>query len=225
MQILLVEDNALLNHHLSSQLVEDGHIVHAETTASAGLQTIRKQPCDVAIIDIGLPDFDGLRLIKQIRSGGLPTPILILTARSSWQDKVEGLDAGADDYLVKPFQMEELTARLHALVRRSVGFTSPTVNAGNITVDLNAKTVSIDAQLMNLTGFEYGILEHLIKNRQKVVSKQQLADAMYKISHDAQVSSIEVIISRLRKKLASFGHDSVIATIRGQGYLFKLGAE
>lgn len=222
MQILLVEDNALLNHHLTSQLSEDGHIVHAESTASAGLQTIRKQPCDVAIIDIGLPDFDGLRLIKQIRSGGLATPILILTARSSWQDKVEGLDAGADDYLVKPFQIEELKARLHALVRRSVGFTSPTVNAGNISVDLNAKTVSVDEQLISLTKFEYSILEHLIKNRQKVVSKQQLVDAMYKTSQDAQINSIEVIISRLRKKLAAVGHDSVISTIRGQGYLFEL---
>ncbi len=226
MQIALVEDNEILNHHLSTYLKDLGHIVYSDKTASSFLQTVQKKELiDVMIIDLGLPDFDGMTLIKQIRRKKIHTPVLILTARGNWQDKVEGLEAGADDYLVKPFQSEELIARLHALVRRSAGFSQSTITADNILLDTKAKTILVDNTPVVLTSFEYDIAEYLIKNSIKVISKQEFVDALYQEGDQAQLNNIEVIISRLRKKFALVGHKDLISTVRGQGYQFQIKAK
>jgi two-component system response regulator PhoP len=177
------------------------------------------------IVDLGLPDFDGMTLIKQIRRKEITTPILILTARGNWQDKVEGLETGADDYLVKPFQSEELVARLHALVRRSSGFSQSNIIADNIVLDTKAKIILVDNNPLILTSFEYDIASYLIKNSQKVISKQQFVDVLYQDGEQIQLNNIEVIISRLRKKFALVGHKELISTIRGQGYQFQIKAK
>ncbi|MUK43120.1 response regulator [Aliivibrio fischeri] len=226
MQIALVEDNEILNHHLSSQLKAQGHVVYSDKTASAFLQTVqKKEHIDVMIVDLGLPDFDGITLIKQIRRKEIHSPILILTARGNWQDKVEGLEAGADDYLVKPFQSEELIARLYALARRAAGFTQSKVTAENIELDIKAKTIHVDGQFLQLTSFEYDIAAYLIKNSLKIISKQQFVDALYQEGSEVQLNNIEVIISRLRKKFAAVGHSELITTVRGQGYQFQIKAK
>ncbi|MDD9175388.1 response regulator [Aliivibrio sp. S2TY2] len=226
MQIALVEDNEILNHHLSSQLKDQGHVVYSDKTASAFLQTVqKKEHIDVMIVDLGLPDFDGITLIKQIRRKEIHSPILILTARGNWQDKVEGLEAGADDYLVKPFQSEELIARLYALARRAAGFTQSKVTAENIELDIKAKTIHVDGQFLQLTSFEYDIAAYLIKNSLKIISKQQFVDALYQEDSEVQLNNIEVIISRLRKKFATVGHSELITTVRGQGYQFQIKAK
>ncbi|MBP3141082.1 response regulator [Aliivibrio fischeri] len=226
MQIALVEDNEILNHHLSSQLKDQGHVVYSDKTASAFLQTVqKKEHIDVMIVDLGLPDFDGITLIKQIRRKEIHSPILILTARGNWQDKVEGLEAGADDYLVKPFQSEELIARLYALARRAAGFTQSKVTAENIELDIKAKTIHVDGQFLQLTSFEYDIAAYLIKNSLKIISKQQFVDALYQEGSEVQLNNIEVIISRLRKKFAAVGHSELITTVRGQGYQFQIKAK
>ncbi|MGR5234710.1 response regulator [Vibrio rotiferianus] len=226
MLVVLVEDNEILNHHLASQLKDRGHTVYADKTASACLQTIQKHPnADAMIIDLGLPDFDGITLIKQIRRKEINVPILILTARGDWQDKVEGLNSGADDYLTKPFQFEELMARLEALVRRYQGFSNSIIKAGDVTLDTQAKSISYADQTLELTALEYQIFEYLIRHRQKIISKEQIASSLYDAGESVQLNNIEVIISRLRKKLATHTDEKIISTIRGQGYRFDLEAK
>ncbi|MGR5212909.1 response regulator [Vibrio rotiferianus] len=226
MLVVLVEDNEILNHHLASQLKDRGHTVYADKTASACLQTIQKHPnADAMIIDLGLPDFDGITLIKQIRRKEINVPILILTARGDWQDKVEGLNSGADDYLTKPFQFEELMARLEALVRRYQGFSNSIIKAGDVTLDTQAKSISYADQTLELTALEYQIFEYLIRHRQKIISKEQIASSLYDAGESVQLNNIEVIISRLRKKLATHTDDKIISTIRGQGYRFEFEAK
>ncbi|CDU13417.1 response regulator transcription factor [Vibrio coralliirubri] len=226
MLVVLVEDNEILNHHLSSQLSDFGHTVHAEKTASACLQTIQKQPnADVMIIDLGLPDFDGFTLIKQIRRKEITVPILILTARGDWQDKVEGLNCGADDYLTKPFQFEELLARLEALVRRNQGFAASQIKAQSLTLNTQAKSIAYNETLLDLTALEYQIFEYLIRHSLQIVSKTQIADSLYSQGENVQLNNIEVIVSRLRKKLAQHTQDKLISTVRGQGYRFELEAK
>ena len=226
MLVVLVEDNEILNHHLSSQLDDLGHTIYAEKTASACLQTIQKQPnTDVMIIDLGLPDFDGFTLIKQIRRKEITVPILILTARGDWQDKVEGLNCGADDYLTKPFQFEELLARLEALVRRNQGFAASQIKAQSLTLDTQAKSITYNEMLLDLTALEYQIFEYLIRHSLKIVSKQQILDSLYDQGEGIQLNNIEVIVSRLRKKLAQHTEEKLISTVRGQGYRFEIEAK
>ncbi|STQ75558.1 response regulator [Grimontia hollisae] len=221
MRILIVEDDPLLSHHLKTELSELGHQVHCAQTAYEGLFVAKEYPNDIAIVDLGLPDRDGLSLIRNIRRADIRMPILILTGRANWQDKVSGLDAGADDYLVKPFQKEELVARLNALVRRSAGFVKPEIRAGKITIDLLAKKVSIDGQSVELTAFEYDLLEYLVRYNRQVVSKQRLLDVLYQ-DQEGDPNTIEVMMSRLRKKLTQAGQENPISTVRGQGYIFEL---
>ena len=215
MKILLVEDDKLLNHHLSSLLTEADNQVYSTDQAGIALHYAADYPIDVAIIDLGLPDMDGLQLIRQLRERQIPFPIIVLTARGNWQDKVEGLEAGADDYLVKPFQKDELLARLNALVRRSAGFISPRVK------DLSRKELTIAGEVAVLTSFEYLILEYLMRNARQVVSKQQLLDQLYG-DGEGDPNTIEVMVSRLRKKLDPEGTIQPISTIRRQGYIFNL---
>lgn len=221
MRILIVEDDPILSHHLQVQLSELGNQVQVALTAKEGFYQATNYPIDVAIIDLGLPDQDGMSLIENLRDEGLKAPILILTARVNWQDKVEGLNAGADDYLVKPFQKEELVARLDALVRRSAGFVRPQITCGDLELDLAAKQLSMKGVPMEITAFEYLILEYLMRHCHEVVAKQRLLDVIYG-DKEGDPNTIEVMVSRLRKKLTKEGLENPIATIRGQGYKFNL---
>jgi len=221
MRILVVEDDPLLSHHLKVQLSELGNQVQVALTAKEGFYQATNYPIDIAIVDLGLPDQDGISLIQNLRDAGLKAPVLILTARVNWQDKVEGLNAGADDYLVKPFQKEELVARLDALVRRSAGFVKPIITSGALELDLAAKQVSLNNEPMEVTAFEYLILEYLMRHYHEVVAKQRLLDVIYG-DKEGDPNTIEVMVSRLRKKLTKGGIENPVVTIRGQGYKFNL---
>ncbi|GGQ32166.1 response regulator [Shewanella litoralis] len=220
MRILVIEDDPILSHHLTVQLSDAGNQVQVALTAKEGFYQATNYPIDVAIIDLGLPDQDDISLIKSLRSADVKAPIIILTARLTWQDKVEGLNAGADDYLVKPFQKEELIARLDAIVRRSGGFVRSVITSGPLQLDLAAKQVSLQQTPLDITAFEYQLLEYLMRHSHEVVAKQRLLDVIY-ADKEGDPNTIEVMISRLRKKLSQGGIIDPIMTIRGQGYKFN----
>lgn len=225
MRLLIVEDEPQLNENLCSFLKSDGYVTDSAHDGREGLYLGEEYPYDLAVIDIGLPQLDGIEVIKQLRSKGKKYPILILTARDSWQDKVGGLEAGADDYLVKPFHNEELRARINALIRRSNGHASPTINFGSIVLDTAAKTVKLNDQALELTSFEYNTFEYLAQNVGKVVSKTELTEHLYDQDFDRDSNTIEVFVGRLRKKIDPDGSLKPITTIRGQGYRFNLEAQ
>ena len=220
MKLLVVEDEALLRHHLYTRLGEQGHVVDAVGNAEEALYRAHEYHHDLAIIDLGLPGMSGLDLIREFRSQGKAFPILILTARGNWQDKVEGLAAGADDYVVKPFQFEELEASLNALLRRSSGFVQATIEAGPLLLDLNRKQATVAGETLGLTAFEYRILEYLMRHHQQVVSKERLIEQLYPDDDERDPNVIEVLVGRLRRKLESHEGFRPIDTVRGQGYLF-----
>lgn len=220
MKLLLVEDEALLRHHLSTRFTETSHVVDAVANAEEALYQASEFNHDLAIVDLGLPGMSGLDLIRQLRSLGKTLPILILTARGNWQDKVEGLSAGADDYVVKPFQFEELEARLHALLRRSAGFVQASIQAGPLTLDLNRKQASVDQEPLALTAYEYRILEYLMRHHQQVVAKERLMEQLYSGDEERDPNVIEVLVGRLRRKLEAQCAMKPIETVRGLGYLF-----
>ena len=216
MNILVVEDDPLLRHHLDYQLNEKNCRTCSTAEAETALHMAKEYLPEVGIIDLGLPDMDGLELIRQLRKNDHTFPVLILTARSNWRDKVEGLEAGADDYLVKPFQFEELMARLQALVRRSSGFSSPTVEAKPFRLDLSCKQAWADDKQIELTAYEYKLLEYLMRYHQQVISKNRLAEQLhYDTDRDSNV--VEVLVARLRKKLEKASNVNPIQTVRGQG--------
>ena len=220
MKILVVEDEALLRHHLHTRLGERAFVVDAVADAEEALYRAQEFNHDIAIVDLGLPGMSGLDLIRQLRGQGRSLPILILTARGNWQDKVEGLAAGADDYVVKPFQFEELEARLHALLRRSVGLVQSSVEAGPLKLDLNRKQALVVEQPLALTAFEYRILEYLMLHPQQVVSKDRLMEQLYEGDDERDPNVIEVLVGRLRRKLEGACALKPIDTVRGLGYLF-----
>ncbi len=218
--MLVVEDEALLRHHLQTRLGESGHVVDAVPNAEEALYRTQEYNHDLAVIDLGLPGISGLDLIRQLRSHGKRFPILILTARGNWQDKVEGLAAGADDYVVKPFQFEELEARMNALLRRSSGFTQATIEAGPLKLDLNRKQALAGDEPLNLTAYEYRILEYLMRHQQQVVAKERLMEQLYPDDEERDANVIEVLVGRLRRKLETQCQMKPIETVRGLGYLF-----
>ncbi|NLZ78233.1 MAG: response regulator [Gammaproteobacteria bacterium] len=220
MKLLVVEDEALLRHHLYTRLGEQGHVVDAVADAEEALYRVNEYNHDLAIIDLGLPGMSGLELIRELRALGKQFPILILTARGNWQDKVEGLAAGADDYVVKPFQFEELEARLNALLRRSSGFVQSTIGAGPLVLDINRKQAMLLEQALPLTAYEYRILEYLMRHHQQVVSKDRLIEQLYPDDEERDPNVIEVLVGRLRRKLEGDAGFKPIETVRGQGYLF-----
>src|SRR5690554_2448783 len=220
MKVLVVEDEALLRHHLLTRLGEDGHVVDAVADAEEALYRVAEYNHDLAIVDLGLPGMSGLELIRTLREQGKHFPILILTARGNWQDKVEGLAAGADDYVVKPFQFEELEARLNALLRRSSGFVQSTIEAGPLSLDLNRKQAFLNDVLLALTAYEYRILEYLMRNHQQVIAKECLIEQLYPDDEERDPNVIEVLVGRLRRKLDSGTGFKPIDTVRGQGYIF-----
>ena len=187
-----------------------------------GLFFAEEYPIDLAIVDLGLPGMSGTDVIKKLRSAGKTLPILILTARDRWQDKVNGLEAGADDYLVKPFQMEELLARIKALLRRASGATQESISCGPIELALESQQVTLHGQPVDLTTFEYRLLEYLMRNHKKVISKDNLSDYLYPHDEDRDSNVIEVIMGRVRRKLDPDNTLKPIETLRGRGYRFTL---
>jgi Response regulators consisting of a CheY-like receiver domain and a winged-helix DNA-binding domain len=224
-RVLVVEDEAGLRESLRTQLVEAGFTVDVAQDGEEGLFAGLEFPLDVAIIDLGLPKLPGLELIKRLRAEGRTYPILILTARDRWQDKVEGLQAGADDYVVKPFHFEEVRARLQALLRRAGGWASPQLKCGPIVLDTRAQTVTVEGRPVELTTFEYRILEHLMLRAGEVISKTELTERLYDQDFERDSNVIEVFIGRLRRKLDPDERLKPIETLRGRGYRLALARE
>lgn len=222
MRVLLVEDEDTLREQLGEKLQEEGFAVDKSATGKEGVYLGAEYNYDVAIVDIGLPDISGLELIKKLRAENKKYPILILTARGRWQEKVEGLESGADDYLVKPFHFEELLARLRALVRRSSGFTTTVISSGPVIVDTAAQTVTVNNIPVELTAYEYKTLEYLLLNHDKVISKTELTEHIYDQDFDRDSNVIEVFVGRLRRKLDPDNVINPISTLRGRGYKYNL---
>lgn len=222
MRLLLIEDEIQLREQLRDRLKAEGHVVDVAADGEEGLYAGREYPIDIAIVDLGLPNLSGIEVIKRLRADGKAYPILILTARGRWQDKVEGLEAGADDYLVKPFEVEELLARLRALVRRAAGWTRATLQCGPVLLDTTAQTVQVDGRPIEVTTYEYKVLEHLMLHSGEVISKTDLTEHLYEQDFDRDSNTIEVFIGRLRRKLDPDGTLNPIETVRGRGYRFAL---
>jgi len=223
MRILLVEDEPTLQQQLRDDLQGQGYTVEATGDGKEGLYLATEYPYDAAVVDLGLPGMSGLDIIRRLRAKGSRLPVLILTARGRWENKVEGLEAGADDYLTKPFQPEELRARIKALLRRAGGAAQDRVRCGPLELDLAAQAVTLDGAEIELTSFEYRLLEHLVRNRQRVVSKDELAAHLYPHDEERDSNVIEVLIGRLRRKLDPEGSLQPLETLRGRGYRFTLG--
>jgi two-component system response regulator PhoP len=225
MRLLVVEDEKALRESLVEQLKEAGFNVDAAADGEEGLYCGREFALDIAIVDLGLPKLPGLELIKKLRADGKSYPILILTARDRWQDKVEGLQAGADDYVAKPFHFQELFARVQALLRRSGGWAQPVLKCGPVALDPRTQEVTVDGKRVDLTSFEYRILEYLIHRAGEVISKTELTERLYAQDFDRDSNTIEVFIGRLRRKLDPEDSIKPIETLRGRGYRFALQRE
>ena len=224
MRVLLVEDEPVLQQQIRGELENLGFAVDATADGKEAYYLASEYSFDAAIVDLGLPGMPGLEVISKLRSSGSLLPVLILTARSSWQDKVTGLETGGDDYLTKPFQMEELTARLKALLRRASAATGERLQCGPLELDLSAQQVSLNGIPVELTGYEYKLLEHLVRERHRVLSKDELAAHLYPHDEESDSNVIEVLIARLRRKLDPRGTLRPIETLRGRGYRFAPGA-
>ncbi len=222
MRVLVVEDNALLRHHLAVQLRDMGHQVDAAEGAKEADYFLTEHTPDIALVDLGLPDEDGMSLIRRWRSQEAKQPILVLTARDGWQAKVEALEAGADDYVTKPFHIEEVVARMQALMRRNSGLASQIITLPPFQIDLSRRELTINEQHIKLTAFEYTIIETLIRNNGKVVSKDSLMLQLYPDAELRESHTIDVLMGRLRKKILAEYPKDVITTVRAQGYRFDL---
>ena len=222
MRVLLIEDDLVLNQSVTQHLIEAGYKVDSATDGREGRYFAEEYPVDIAIVDLGLPEVSGVEIIRSVRSAGKSYPILVLTARDRWQDKVEALKLGADDYVVKPFHSEELLARVDALLRRAGGWAQSRLVCGSITLDTRAQEVTVDGVAVELTGFEYRLLEYLMMHAGEVISKTQITDALYDQDFERDSNVIEVFIGRLRKKLDPSGATKPIETLRGRGYRLAL---
>jgi two-component system, OmpR family, response regulator PhoP len=221
-RLLLIEDDTRLVESLRTQLRDAGFAVDVSTDGVEGLYLGEEFPIDLAIIDLGLPELPGLEVIRKLRSRGRDFPILVLTARSEWQDKVAGLEAGADDYLTKPFHVEELLARVNALLRRTGGHARPEVKFGPFRADLSGQRVFRGDEEIELTTFEYKVLQYLLMHPGEVVTKMDLSEHIYEEDADRDSNVIEVFIGRLRRKLDPDGALNPIETLRGRGYRLAL---
>ncbi|HKK14443.1 MAG TPA: response regulator transcription factor [Gammaproteobacteria bacterium] len=222
MRVLVIEDEAPLREQLVSRLRADGYAVDSAADGDEGLYLGLEFPVDVGVVDLGLPGRSGMEVIAALRAAGKAFPILILTARGRWQDKVQGLEAGADDYLVKPFEIEELLARLRALLRRAGGWSQSVLHCDPLSLDTATRTVTLAGVPVELTSYEYRILEYLMLHAGEVVSKVELTEHIYDQDFDRDSNVIEVLIGRLRRKLDPDHALNPIETRRGQGYRFAL---
>jgi two-component system response regulator PhoP len=221
----VVEDEAALRDTLKLRLTEAGFTVDVARDGDEGLFAGLEYPLDVAIVDLGLPALPGLEVTRRLRAARKTYPILILTARDNWQDKVEGLQAGADDYVAKPFHFEEVLARVQALLRRAGGWASPQLKCGAVVLDTRAQTVQVRGVPVELTSFEYRILEHLMLRAGEVISKAELTERLYDQDFERDSNVIEVLIGRLRRKLDPADELQPIETLRGRGYRFALARD
>jgi len=218
MRLLLVEDDEALQQELSQQLLKQNYSIDLASDGEIGLFQGLEYDYDIAVIDLGLPKLDGSSVVKKLREQGRDFPILILTARDSWQDKVSGLDAGADDYLTKPFHVEELSSRLNALIRRSAGKASSLIKNGPFSLDTTTSQVLVAQQNISLSAHEFKVFKYLMLHVGEVVSKTTLTEHIYDQDFDLDSNVIEVFVRRLRKKLDPDNKYSFIETKRGQGY-------
>ena len=222
MRLLVIEDDTTLRETLVQQLADAGFAVEQAADGKEGLYFAQEYPIDLAIIDLGLPEISGLEIIRRIRAEGKTYPILILTARDRWEDKVDGLSAGADDYVVKPFHFEEVGARVNALLRRSGGWASSQLDAGPVSLDMSRQELKVSGEALELTSFEYKIIEYLMVRAGQVISKAELTDRLYDQDFERDSNVIEVFIGRLRKKMDPENALKPIETLRGRGYRFAL---
>ena len=221
MRVLLIEDEPDLARQLSTALDEAGYAVDVAHDGEEGHFLGDTEPYDAVVLDLGLPKLDGLTVLERWRQAGRGMPVLILTARDRWNEKVAGIDAGADDYVTKPFHIEEVLARLRALVRRAAGHASNELVCGDLRVDTRASRVTVDGNPVKLTALEYRLLAYLMHHQDRVVSRTELVEHLYDQNFDRDSNTIEVFVGRLRKKL---GVD-LIKTVRGLGYRLTDGAD
>jgi two-component system OmpR family response regulator len=213
-RILVAEDEPQLARQLASALAEAGYAVDSAADGERADFLIQTEEIDAVVLDLGLPKIDGLTLLRQWREAGLFVPVLVLTARGSWHEKVQGIDGGADDYMAKPFRMEEVLARLRALIRRASGTANPELRCGALTLDTRAGRVTVDGVAVRLTSHEFRVLSYLMHHRGRVVSQAELTEHIYAQSFNRDSNTVEVFIARLRRKLGS----AFIETVRGLGY-------
>jgi two-component system response regulator PhoP len=218
MRVLIVEDDSRLLTQLDVVMQKSGYSVDLADDGKKALFLLNEYSYDLAIIDIGLPIISGIEVIKKIRQDKISCPVMILTARDRWQEKVEGLEAGADDYMTKPFHMEELLARAKALIRRASGQASPKLEHGPIKLDTLTDEVTVNEKPVDLTAYEFKVLEYLLMNQQKIISKTVLTEHIYDQDFDLDSNVIEVFVGRLRKKLDPQNELKPIETVRGRGY-------
>jgi DNA-binding response OmpR family regulator len=219
MRLLLVEDDPLIARDVRDALENGGYLVDCESSGQEAWFKGDTEDYAAVILDLGLPGMDGLSVLKRWRENDRRFPVLILTARGNWTERVEGIDAGADDYLVKPFRMEELLARLRAIIRRAAGLSSAVINAGTLRFDTRNKTVAVNGVPKSLTPMEYRCLHYLALHGNRVVSQMELTEQLYAQDFERESNSVEVLIGRLRKKLGA----DIIKTKRGFGYTIPLG--
>jgi two-component system OmpR family response regulator len=213
-RVLVVEDEASLSQQLSAALTAAGYAVDCAADGERADFLARTEGYDAVLLDLGLPQVDGLTVLRGWRSSGVTIPILVLTARGSWHETVQGIDEGADDYVSKPFRMEEVLARLRALIRRSSGQTQPAIRCGTVMLDPRLARVTRDGVVVKLTSHEFRVLSYLMHHRTRVVSQSELTEHIYAQDFDRDSNTVEVFIARLRRKLGA----SIIETVRGFGY-------
>lgn len=218
MRILIVEDDSRLLLQLDQYMQSQGFSVDLADDGEKALYQLKEYNYDLAIIDVGLPSVDGFEVVKQARASDISCPIIILTARDRWQEKVKGLESGADDYLTKPFVHEELLARVKALIRRSAGQANPIMQKGPLSLDTSANQLYVDEQPIELTAYEYKVIEYLMMNPNKVVSKTEMVEHIYDQDFDLDSNVIEVFVGRLRRKIDKDNLIKPIETLRGRGY-------
>ncbi|PWC98663.1 MULTISPECIES: response regulator transcription factor [unclassified Azospirillum] len=214
MRVLVVEDTPELARQLKQRLEGEGYAVDTAADGEEGRFLGETEPYDAVILDLGLPKVDGLTVLRSWRRAGMAVPVLILTARDAWNEKVQGIDAGADDYLAKPFSMEELLARVRALIRRAKGHATAEIACGGVVLDTRTGRVTVDGEPIELTAFEYRVLSYLMHRKGQVVSRTELIEHVYAQDFDRDSNTIEVFVGRLRRKLGT----DIIKTVRGLGY-------